>query len=200
MTRATPLARLLTALLAMLALAACMAPGGPEPGTRDDVAALTRGIQALGEGIDPEEAARAARIAYDYSHRLAIEYQITDPPLIHNTKVNMGIKPRGLCWHWAEDMETRLKAEGFETLVLHRAIANADNPFRIDHSTAIVSRRGDTMFQGMVLDPWRKGGRLTWVPVTEDGDYRWVPQAEVLEKRRIERLADQGLAPDGSPL
>ena len=71
---------------------------------------------ALGPEVDPDEAARAAEIAFSYTRELAIQYQITDPPLIHNTKVNMGLKPRGLCWHWAEDMERRLKAEGFQTL------------------------------------------------------------------------------------
>ena len=63
----------------------------------------------------------------------------------------MGLKPRGLCWHWAEDIERRLRAEDFQTLDLHRAIANANN-IRIEHSTTIVSRRGDGMYDGLVLD------------------------------------------------
>ena len=123
---------------------------------------------------------RAARIAYQHTDDLARAYEITDPPLVHNTKVNLGLKPRGLCWHWAEDMEQRLKAEGFDTLQIHRAIANADNPFRIDHSTAIISARGDDMTDGIVLDPWRMGGKLFWAPLREDTRYNWVPRTEVL--------------------
>ena len=145
-----------------------------------DKLALARRILDLGPGVDPEEAARAADIAYDYTAELREEYQITDPPLIHNFKVNRGIKPRGLCWHWAEDMERRLKRENFQTLSLHRAIANHDN-VRIDHSTAIVSAAGSTMFDGIVLDPWRKGGVLSWMPVAEDRRYDWRPRAEVLQ-------------------
>jgi hypothetical protein len=68
----------------------------------------------------------------------------------------MGLKPRGLCWHWARDIEARLKQENFQTLELHRAVANSDNVFRLEHSTAVISRRGDTFAQGIVLDPWRK--------------------------------------------
>ncbi|MEL7117061.1 MAG: hypothetical protein AAGP08_16005, partial [Pseudomonadota bacterium] len=116
---------------------------------------------------------------YSYTAVLRDEYQITDPPLVHNFKVNRGIKPRGLCWHWAEDMEKRLKAEGFQTLELHRAIANHDN-IRIDHSTAIVSAKGATMFEGVVIDPWRKGGVLSWMRVRDDDRYDWRPRAEVL--------------------
>ena len=186
------IARLLS-LLALLIVSACgtVPPGGPQPGTAREINELTSAILALGPGIDPEEAARAARISYDYTYQLALEYGITDPPLVHNTKVNMGLRPRGLCWHWAEDMETRLEAEDFQTLDLHRAIANADNPFRIDHSTAIISRMGDGMIEGIVIDPWRKGGVLFWSPLLKDTDYKWRPQQEVLQERR-DRLIARG--------
>lgn len=160
--------------------------------TQNEIAALEAGILALGPDVDPEEARRAAQIAYDYTRQLAIEYEITDAPLIHNTKVNMGWKPRGLCWHWAEDMETRLNAEGFETLQMHRAIANADNEFRIDHSTAIISARGDAFDEGVVLDPWRKGGVLFWAPLVEDDRYDWVERSMVLKERYSELYAIYG--------
>ena len=173
--------------LAILGLGAC---SSAPPARSDDVARLAAQIQALGPEVDPEEAQCAARVTYAYTAQLAQEYQITDPPLIHNAKVNKGLRPRGLCWHWAEDIERRLKQENFRTLTLHRAIANADNPFRIDHSTAIISRRGDSMYDGVVLDPWRYGGVLFWSPLREDTRYDWVPRDIVLEKRRQEQLAE----------
>ena len=166
------------AILVLLLLSACSAP--PRGADMDEVAALAAAIRALGPEVDAEEAGRAARLAFAHSHDLALQYQITDPPLGHNTKVNMGLRPRGVCWHWAEDMEKRLKQERFETLDLHRAIANSQNPFRIEHSTTIVSRKGDNMFDGIVLDPWRKGGRLTWIGTRADTDYKWLPQRHVL--------------------
>ncbi|MFP4043292.1 MAG: hypothetical protein ACLFTP_01775 [Rhodosalinus sp.] len=178
-------------LLAMLVTAACatVPTGGPPRGEAREIAELAAAIAALGPEVDPEEAARAARISYDWTHKLAQDYRITDPPLVHNTKVNMGLKPRGLCWHWAEDMERRLKQENFATLEIHRAIANADNPFRIDHSTAIISARGESMFDGIVLDPWRKGGVLVWEHTREDTDYAWQPREMVLSEKRARALA-----------
>ncbi|GGH36537.1 hypothetical protein GCM10010973_30520 [Cribrihabitans marinus] len=141
-------------------------------------------LMALGPDIDPEEAARAARISYDYPLRLREEYQVSDPPIVHNSKVNMGLRPRGLCWQWAEDMEARLKAENFQTLQIHRAIANSDVAFRIDHSTALISRRGETMYEGIVVDPWRYGGALYWSTPQADKSYKWRPRREVLEEKR----------------
>ncbi|WP_170374485.1 hypothetical protein [Ruegeria atlantica] len=177
----------LALVLALLTLGAC---ASPPPSTGDEVQRLASEIRSLGPDIDPEEADRAARIAYSYTAQLVQEYEITDPPLIHNAKVNKGLRPRGLCWHWAEDIERRLKQENFQTLDLHRAIANADNPFRIDHSTAIISRRGETMYDGVVLDPWRYGGVLFWSPLIEDTKYEWVPRNVVLEKRRVEQYGE----------
>ena len=171
-------------------LSAC--GGVPEeraPAAPEQIAELRSQIMALGPDIDPEEADLAARISFQHTSDLAIAYQITDAPLVHNAKVNMGLKPRGLCWHWAEDMEKRLVAEDFQTLDIHRAIANADNAFRIEHSTAIISARGDGYLDGVVVDPWRKGGILTHVPVLTDPDYKWDAQQAVLARKRTAILA-----------
>ncbi len=175
----------LLSLMTITLLTACstMRPNGPPMATRAEIAELEQGILDLGPGVDPEEARRAARISFEYTYQLAQEYQITDPPLIHNMKVNAGLRPRGLCWQWATDIEARLKQENFKTLQLYRAIANADSKIRIDHSTAIISRRGDTMYQGLVIDPWRYGGVLFWSPLLEDTRFKWVPRMVVLNKR-----------------
>nr|WP_170784670.1 hypothetical protein [Ruegeria lacuscaerulensis] len=177
---------MIRSLLCVLTLAVLGACASAPPPSADDVQRLAAEIRGLGPGVDPDEANRAAQIAYAYTAQLAQEYEITDPPLIHNAKVNKGLKPRGLCWHWAEDIERRLDQEQFQTLEIHRAIANADNPFRIDHSTSIISRKGETMYDGVILDPWRYGGVLFWSPLPEDTRYDWVPRETVLEKRRAE--------------
>ena len=170
-------------------LTACGA-GQLQPVAQSDVAALEARIASLG-GVDPAEAARAARIAFHYPRQLRAEYGVTDGPLIHNTKVNAGTRPRGLCWHWAEDMQKRLALEQFETLDLHRAIANSDVALRIDHSTVLISRKGASMQEAIILDPWRFGGELYWGSLAEDTKYKWLPQTEVLRKR-AEKQAKEG--------
>ncbi|KJS41573.1 hypothetical protein [Roseovarius sp. BRH_c41] len=174
--------------LALVVLAGCGAP--PPPPESQEVTRLAAAIRSLGPEVDAEEAERAARITYEHTHQLALEYEITDPPIVHNTKVNMGLKPAGLCWHWARDIEDRLKQEEFQTLDLHRAVANSENAFRLEHSTAIVSAKGDAFDQGIVLDPWRKGGQLTWTPVVDDRSYKWEKRNDVVA-RKLERLHGQ---------
>lgn len=179
------LPRLLAALLFLLTAACASVPPQdlPRPAPTD-VAALAQAITDLGPDIDPAEAQRMAQISYDYPLRLAVEYQIEDSPIIHNMKVNQGLKPRGLCYQWADDLETRLSAENFQTLELHRAIANSESAIRIEHSTVIVSAPGDSMYDGIVLDPWRNGGLLFWGATREDTRYPWLPREEVFKRKR----------------
>ena len=91
-----PLAHVLT-MLALLALTACSTP---RPANEGDVQKLAIEIQALGPEIDPQEAQRAARVAYAYTAQLAQEYQITDPPLIHrilSSLLNSNSAPLSTC-------------------------------------------------------------------------------------------------------
>ena len=98
-----------------------------------EVAALADSIHSLGPKVDLQEAKTAAKAAFEHAQHLSVLYQVTDAPLIHNTKVNLGLRNRGLCWHWARDMESRLKQTDLKTLDLHMARSKPQS-FRIGHS------------------------------------------------------------------
>ena len=152
------------------------------------IADLEHAILSLGDNVDPGEASRAARVAIDYSLQLAREYGVSGSPLFHNIMVNLGIKSRGLCVHWTRDLGDRLRQEDFKSLDLHWAIANYESLFRLEHSTVVISAHGDSLQQGLVLDPWRNAGELYWARTLEDTDYPWRPQAEIhaLKDQRAE--------------
>ncbi len=176
----------LLAMTMVVVVAGCKSipPEGPPAASKAQIDALATAIVQMDAGVDPSEAVLAARLAYDYPLQLAKEYELEDPPLIHNMKVNRGVKPRGLCYQWADDMQARLAVEEFETLSLHRAIANADNPILIDHSTVIIASKNEGLFDGIILDPWRNSGVLFWSPVLEDKRYNWVPRQVVFATKR----------------
>ncbi|MCP4980237.1 MAG: hypothetical protein GY935_07045 [Gammaproteobacteria bacterium] len=152
---------------------------------------LNHSILALGEDIDASEAQRAARISIEYTRQLAHEYEISSSPVFHNLLVNLGVKPRGLCVHWTSDLLTRLQQEQFHSLDLHWGIANYETTFRLEHSTVIISARGNSLYQGLVLDPWRQGGELFWSNTLEDSSYQWKPQAEIHARKRERRDAGE---------
>jgi hypothetical protein len=178
-------------MLALSLLASCastQSPGDLPPEVEQRrINDLNRSLLALDGEIDASEAQRAARIAIEYTQQLALEYEITGSPIVHNLLVNLGAKPRGLCVDWTSDLLARLQQEHFYSLDLHWGIANYENAFRLEHSTVIVSARGDTLYRGLVLDPWRHSGQLFWVPTLQDPEYEWRPQAEIHASKRARK-------------
>ncbi len=166
----------LWAALALLALGGCAV--SKPTATQSDVDALAQTIRALGPEVDPVEAQKAATIAYSYSQQLKKEWNVTDSAIIHNAKVINGFREFGLCNDWAQAMTTRLKQENFRTLDLHWA-TSPPTAFRIIHHSAAISAKGDSMYDGLILDPWRNGGVLYWAPMREDTRYNWKPRLEV---------------------
>jgi len=172
-------------LLALWVILAAFALGGCSVGqptaTQDDIDALTLAIQNLGPDVDPIEARKAATISYTYSQHLAAEWNVTGPAILHNAKIANGFREFGLCNDWAQAMTTRLRQENFRTLDLHWA-TSPPTEFRIIHHSALISAKGDSMYDGIILDPWRYSGALHWAPVREDTKYNWRPRLEVREE------------------
>ncbi len=148
---------------------------------------LARDITGLSLHDDPAEARQAATIAINYSQQLAEEYEITRTPIVHNFLINIGVKERGLCTHWTEDLKTRLEREKFRSLELHWAVANYDKPFRLEHSSVVVTSPGEKITSGILLDPWRYAGYLYWSPPSEDDGYQWYPREQVRQQKLAHR-------------
>jgi hypothetical protein len=146
--------------------------GSPPP---ERTAVLERDLANLVADADAEESGMLAAAAIRQSHALAAEYRLARPPLFHNLLVNVGLKQRGLCWHWTKDLLDRLGKLPLASYQLHWGIAHRGELFR-EHNSVIVTARGRDVASGIVLDPWRDSGELYWAPVADDS-YPWEPYA-----------------------
>ena len=167
--------RLLRAFHISLGLAALAGLTGcahnPPVAQSSEVRSLKVALTTLGHTVRREEAECVAGCAYDYPRVLAAKYRVVRPALLHNFLVNSGFKQRGLCYEWAEDLLAQLQACRLESLELHWGIARADTVR--EHNSVVVTARGQPFDEGIVLDPWRRSGRLVWSPVAVD-KYPWV--------------------------
>lgn len=68
--------------------------------------------------IDSKEAKDFAYKAVNYSKTLANEYKVVAPALFHNSLVNMGLKTKGYCYHYANDLMSFLKNKIIKVLIL----------------------------------------------------------------------------------
>ena len=139
----------------------------------DRLETLTELLRALGPDVDPGEAAMLAEVALVYPMELADRYRLTQPAITHNFLVNVGLKARGLCVHWTEDLLVRLKSLDLQTMELYWGVANPERPWRLQHSTPVVTARGAPFESGVLLDGWRDSGRLFFARVPDDERYAW---------------------------
>lgn len=131
---------------------------------------LTNALIALSpRTVDPREAALLSETAHRTSRECAREYGVTGDPAIHNYLINIGVKKKGICADYTRDIGAKLKEFHFKTLVLHWGAAY---PKESDENNAlVVTARNQPFLDGIVLDGWRKGGRLFWCPVRNDHEY-----------------------------
>jgi hypothetical protein len=137
------------------------------------IASLQGSLEGLGQGADPVEARRAAEAAVTRSLRLAEEYRVVPPARWHNLLIQMGLRDRGLCYHWTEDLMAHLQALHLANYELHWGVAHPGSDLR-EHNSVVVTALNQPFEKGLVLDPWRNSGELTWVRVEEDA-YPWQP-------------------------
>lgn len=134
---------------------------------------LTYDILALGKNIDKDEARFVAREAVLFPQHLANEYRLMGPPNYHNVLVNSGKRDRGLCYHWAQDMNAHMiTGRSYETLTLTRVVANQGK--FVEHNVITVAAKGKGIKDAYILDAWRHSGELIWMKTGEDPDYNWV--------------------------
>ncbi|HRJ53003.1 MAG TPA: hypothetical protein PLE99_09550 [Candidatus Thiothrix moscowensis] len=143
------------------------------PDMQNNIQQLEAALIALDPAIiDPREARAVAHDAYVYPLYLANDWDLTWPPLLHNTLRNADQRKAGLCVDWARAMRARMRAKNLQTFDLYWGVANKGNPWR-EHSTLIVTAKGKPFASGILLDPWRDSGRLFWSRVKEDEKYQW---------------------------
>jgi hypothetical protein len=133
-------------------------------GLQDDLAALNQRADQL-------EARQVAETAIIYSNQLADEYRLVRPAVLHNLLIRVGLKDRGLCYHWTEDLLKRLQALDLRTYQLHWGVAHRGSDLR-EHNSVVITARGQAFEKGMVLDPWRNSGDLFWTLINTDR-YPW---------------------------
>ena len=162
------------ALAGLLGFTGCASPvirSSRVPGwTAEKSTNLAHDLRALGPEVDVWEARSLAETACASSVELAVQYRATRPAWFHNMLVNAGLRPRGLCYHWANDLGERLATVPMQTLEIHYVVARRATPR--EHHALVITRRGAPFTEGLVLDAWRRSGELTWMLVTAD-HYPW---------------------------
>lgn len=130
---------------------------------------LRDALVALAPDVDPAEAELLSVTAHTTSRDLARKYRLVWTPIFQNLLIHMGKRERGYCGHYTRDIGERLKELKLKTLLLHWGAAFAGT---IDENNClVVTARNQPFEDGIVLDGWRRGGRLFWSALKKDSEY-----------------------------
>ena len=130
---------------------------------------LSKALAALAPDVDPSEAELVSVTAHTTARRLAREYRVALNPELTVFLVNIGMRKRGWCGHWTRDIGARLKELKLKTLVLHWGAAYAGTSS--ENNCLVVTARNQPFQDGIIIDGWRRAGRLFWCAVRKDDEY-----------------------------
>ena len=165
-------------MLMLLSGCASGRSGGKAPrASEPSIQSLCQDIRSLSPSVDPHEARALADVALNRALDLADQYQVVKPASLHNVFVNLRLKERGLCYHFADDLLDRLRLVTLNTLDLHRVVSKPNA--RHEHNALAVSAKNRPLEEGILLDAWRHGGRLFWIRVPADKRYKWEPRTDL---------------------
>jgi len=129
---------------------------------------LANKIAALSPKVDQEEANLLAQCAYVTVSQLRRQYRMFGTPIFNNFLIYHGIRKRGYCFQWAEDLLIALDTLKLDSLELHWGESNAGN-WR-ENNCIVVTAKGQPFNRGIILDCWRHFGHLRWNAVIADED------------------------------
>ena len=130
---------------------------------------LAKALTGLSSDVDPAEAQALSYTAHTTARRLKKEYRVALNPEFTVFLYNVGLRKRGWCGHWAQDIGAELIKLEPKTLVLHWGEAYPNTTS--ENNALVVTARNQRFEDGILIDGWRRAGRLFWCPVIKDDEY-----------------------------
>ena len=162
---------LYSTVVALLLLSGCAS--APKPKEKTNVAHLTQLLLAVNKEAPKEEAKRLAEELIQTSAGLEKAFGREGNPYWHNFLVNVGVKQKGLCYHYSDGLYRHLTAQRhYPHFAFHLIGAHIGEYWR-EHNALAVSAPGEPVLDGIVVDPWRCTGSVYTAKIAEDKAYRW---------------------------
>ena len=144
----------------------------PVPVSQTQKSKLSTALHNLDRANPTKESMRLSRDIFYTVDRLTKAFRLTSPPLWHNTLVNVGLREKGLCYHWSDALYRHLLAQKYTHFEFHLVGANIGEYFW-EHNALVIVKKGGKVEEGIVIDPWRDSGKLYFSKVNNDKKYSW---------------------------
>ncbi len=140
------------------------------------IAELSFLFQSLDSSIPQSETIQLSKDIFHKTQQLTEEFELTSPPVLHNFLVNVGVREKGLCYHWSDALYVYLTQKKYTFFEFHLVGANIGEYF-YEHNALVVVAKGGKVEEGIIIDPWRDSGELFFSKVEDDLVYKWKHRA-----------------------
>jgi hypothetical protein len=140
--------------------------------SKDDSAkakALADQLAALSSRVKREEAELVAQCAYATVSKLRRQYRMFGTPIFNNFLIYHGLRKRGYCYQWSEDLLITLDRLKLTSLELHWG--EYDPGTWRENNCIVVTAKGQLFKRGIMLECWRHLGHLYFGPVLSDWEH-----------------------------
>ncbi len=137
-----------------------------DKGDLTKVEKLTNDLAALSPRVNRDEAKLLADCSFATVSKLRREYRMFGTPIFNNFLIYHGLRKRGYCYQWSEDLLVALDALRLKSLELHWG--EYDPGTWRENNCIVVTAKGQPFKRGIMLECWRHLGHLYFGPVVSD--------------------------------
>jgi hypothetical protein len=127
---------------------------------------LANELTSLSPRVNREEATLLADCAFVTATKLRREYRMFGTPIFNNFLIYHGLRKRGYCYQWSEDLLVALDKLKLRSLELHWG--EHDPGTWRENNCIVVTAKGQPFKQGIMLECWRRLGHLYFGPIASD--------------------------------
>lgn len=151
---------------------------------------LATELTSLSPRVNHDEAKLLAECAFATVTKLRREYRMFGTPIFNNFLIYHGLRKRGYCYQWSEDLLVAFDKLNLKTLEVRWGEYDP-NTWR-ENNCIVVTAKGQPFKRGIMLECWRHLGHLYFGPVASD----WETYVEnsAYARRVRERAAAQNVS------
>jgi hypothetical protein len=127
---------------------------------------LAAELASLSPRVSRDEAKLLADCAFVTVSKLRREYRMFGTPIFNNFLIYHGLRKRGYCYQWSEDLLVALDKLNLKSLEV-RWGEHDPNTWR-ENNCIVVTAKGQPFKRGIMLECWRHLGHLYFNPVGSD--------------------------------
>jgi hypothetical protein len=126
-------------------------------------------LASLSPRVNRDEAKLLADCAFVTVTKLRREYRMFGTPIFNNFLIYHGLRKRGYCYQWSEDLLLALDKLHLKSLDLRWGEYDP-NTWR-ENNCIVVTAKGQPFNRGIMLECWRHLGHLYFGPVASDWEH-----------------------------